>query len=395
MAPSAASRTAPVPTVSTTREHVNELVRFFGDQHKRALRAENRGRLVSDLFDLPRRSVLGWLMKYENEATFLREVASVLTPEEVGRRMKVLGSRPYYLQWFLLFQDSFSARQQQLLERGLGIDDAYEDERLDDLLFIADFWERGSRSYRNDGALLPSPERDTQPILPPETVDAVETLLIPRADLDMQRLRRLLGTVEAYCFVAHGEQRDGIFGHGPYSTRTGGVLFFREFNDLRNDFLPWLHGTAKFACDNLVVGYECERVHVSCDMFGGFSTTPVDFEPQLRRIGVFTRREDELCRVHEEEWGELGETVLRATSEVFERIVEWPESFRTEYGAYLFANHTKPFMDLAGIDADERLLEAARETSRRHLERLIAGPSVPEIMRHWNETDGPLLWPIR
>ena len=39
--------------------HVNELIRFFGEHEKAALRAEKRGAMRSELFDLPRRSVLG------------------------------------------------------------------------------------------------------------------------------------------------------------------------------------------------------------------------------------------------------------------------------------------------------------------------------------------------
>ena len=74
---------------------INELIAFFGEHMKTALRAEKRGAMTSVLFDLPRRSVLGWQLKYEHDPVFMREVAAVLPPEELGRRLKVLGSRPY------------------------------------------------------------------------------------------------------------------------------------------------------------------------------------------------------------------------------------------------------------------------------------------------------------
>ena len=37
--------------------------------------------------------------------------------------------------------------------------------------------------------------------------------------------RRVLATLDGYSFLAHGEQRDGIFGHGPYPGPDGTVLF--------------------------------------------------------------------------------------------------------------------------------------------------------------------------
>ena len=117
--------------VGMSVDRINELIRFFGEHEKAALRAEKRGAMRSVLFDLPRRSVLGWQVKYEHEAGFLREVAAVVPPEELGRRMKIPGSRPYYLQLFLLMQDTLGARQQRMLELGLREGDPFPEERLE------------------------------------------------------------------------------------------------------------------------------------------------------------------------------------------------------------------------------------------------------------------------
>ena len=221
-------------------ERLNELIHAFGEHEKAAIRAEKRGAMRSVLFDMLRRSLLGWQLKYDYEPAFLREVAEVMSPEEVGRRMKVPGSRPYYLQLFLLLQDTLGARQQRMLELGLHEGDPFPEERLDDLLFVADFWERASRAYRNDGLLVPDDAGGTQPILDDASLAAVEALLVPNDADALAGARRLAATLEAWCFVAHGEQRDGIFGHGPYPGEAGRVLLFREFNDLRNTFLPWV-----------------------------------------------------------------------------------------------------------------------------------------------------------
>jgi hypothetical protein len=375
-------------------ERLNELVAFFGEHHKAALRAEQRGKMTSVLFDLPRRSVLGWDLKYDFEASFLREVAAVMTPDEVGRRMKVPGGRPYYLQLFLLFQDTFGARQQRMLEQGLHEGDPFPDERLDDLLFVTDFWERSSRAYRNDGKLLPDEAGRTQPIFDDATLDEVRGLLVPVAE-DYTAARRFAATLDAYCFVAHGEQRDGTFGHGPYEQEDGSILFFKEFNDLRNDFLPWARTETRNTYSNVVVAYECRDVRVACNMFGGLLTEPLEFDDRIERFAVLTQEGGELRRLGPAEWAPAQAACTEATNEIYFRVVDWPDRYRVEYGAYLFANHVKPFLDLAGIDADDRLRAAAEETIARHAERVISGPDVPAVMATWSGTsEGPIFWRV-
>lgn len=380
--------------MSVDLDHVNELIRFFGEHEKAALRAERRGAMKSELFDLPRRSLLGWQMKYEHEARFLREVHEVLTPEQLGHRMKVPGSRPYYLQLFLLFQDTLGARQQRMLELGLREGDPFPEERLDDLAFVADFWERTSRAYRNDGKLLPGEAGRTMQILAEPTLDEVRRLLEPRSNADYPAARRLGATLDAYCFVAHGEQRDGIFGHGPYQGEDGRVLFFKEFNDLRSDFLPWAQTSVRNEHPNVVFAYECRDVATASDMFGGLVTDPLEFDDRIERFAVLTQESNTLQRLAPETWDDVRERCSEATNEIFFSVVDWPPRYRVEYGAYLFANHTKAFMDIAGIAADDRLLAAARETAAGTVDRLIAGPDVPVAMAHWGTTEGPLFWPV-
>jgi hypothetical protein len=379
---------------SMTVGRLNELILFFGEHEKAALRAEKRGSMTSALFDLPRRSVLGWRVKYEHEARFLREVTAVLTPEEIGRRMKVPGSRPYYLQLFLLMQDMLGARQQRMLELGLQEGDAFPEERLDDLFFVVDTWERISRVYRNDGRLLPDEAGRTQEILPEDTLDEIRGMLHPLRDGELASLRRLAGTLDLFCFAAHGEQRDGIFGHGPYAGANGCVLFCKEFNDLRNDFLPWARTQTRNVCSNIVFAYECRDVETRFDMFGGVVTEPLEFAERIERVAVLTQEGGTLRRLSPAEWGPAQEACAEATNEIYFTVVDWPERYRVEYGALLFANHMKPFLDLAGIDGDERLAAAAAATAAHYVDQLIAGPDVPATMVHWGTTDGPLFWPV-
>ena len=375
-------------------ERLNELIQAFGEHEKAALRAEKRGAMRSALFDMLRRSLLGWQLKYDYDPLFLREVAAVMSPEEVGRRMKVPGSRPYYLQLFLLLQDTLGARQQRMLELGLREGDPFPEERLDDLLFVTDFWERASRAYRNDGLLLPDDAGGTQPILDEDALGPVRALLQPVDPEALTAARRLAATLEAWCFVAHGEQRDGIFGHGPYPGEDGRVLFFREFNDLRTTFLPWVDGTTRNLYGNAVFAYECRDVAVRCDMFGGLVTDPLEFADRIERVAVLTQEGGVVRRIDPGTWDAVRDAASASTNEIYFRIVDWEPAFRYEYGAHLFANHVKAFLDLAGLDADNRLREAAHETIARRGPAVGAGPEVPAAMVHWGTTDGSFIWPV-
>jgi hypothetical protein len=98
--------------------------------------------------------------------------------------------------------------------------------------------------------------------------------------------------------------------------------------------------------------------------------------------------------VEADEWPAAIERGSQATNEIYFTIVGWPDRFRVEYGALLFANHTKSFLDLAGIDAAARLRDAAQATVDGYLEHLLAGPDVPAAMVHWGTTEGPLFWPV-
>ena len=215
---------------------VNELIALFGRNQMREMRAMKRSSQQSMLFDLPRRSPLGWQCLYEHEAGFLREVCEYATPEELGRRMRTVGMRPYALQPFILMCSYLGARQQRMLDLGLHPGEPFPEERPEDLTFVVDFWARMMGAYRSDDVLLPAEAGGALPILDDDAIADLVRRSQP-ADEERHRLiRRMSATLELYEFILHGEQRDGIFGHGPYDLGDGRVLFVKEFNDLRNDY---------------------------------------------------------------------------------------------------------------------------------------------------------------
>jgi hypothetical protein len=129
-------------------------------------------------------------------------------------------------------------------------------------------------------------------------------------------------------------------------------------------------------------------------MFGGLVTDPLEFADRIERFAVLTQVDGVVRPLAPETWHEVESTAAEATNEIYFRIVDWEPSFRFEYGAYLFANHLKAFVDVAGIDADDRLREAARETIARRGPAVAAGPDVPAAMVHWGTTEGAFIWPV-
>jgi hypothetical protein len=376
---------------------VNELIHLFGENQKREMLSEKRSAMSSVLFDLPRRSPLGWRALHDNQDPFLRELAAAMPPEELGRRMRAPGCRPYALQPFILVCSHLGHRQQRMLELGLRMGDPFPEEKPGELIFLMDFWRRLQDAYRNDDALLPGEAGWSLPILGDATVAELADLSAPRGPDEVAATRRMAATLELYGFMLHGEQRDGIFGHGPYRRADGSILFCREFNDLRNEYLPWAATEARIPVDNVVIAYLGRDVEVLCDMFGTMRVEPHEFHDRLEGLVVLTDEEGALRPLDPDEIAEVQRSAAAAQEELFMRAVEWDDLYKIAYGAPLFANHLKPFFDLARMpgreDAGRRLMEACEETARRHAGELLGAP-MPTFWAHVTAGEGDLYWPM-
>jgi hypothetical protein len=378
------------------RERLNGLIHLFGELQKQEMRAEKREVMKAILFDLPRRSSLGWHALYEHEADFLRELSEHVSPEELGRRMRFPGSRPYALQPFIVVCSYLGARQQELLNSGLSPGDPWDGERVEDLELVMDWWARLQGALRSDDVLLPGEAGGTSPILDEAVIADVVSRLGPAGAERHALVRRTAATLELYSFMLHGEQRDGITGHGPYLLEDGSTLFLKEFNDLRNDYLPWARTDTRNVLDNVVVAHRARDVRVHCDMFGSMNVAPPEFGQLLDGLAVLTNEHGVLRTVGDDELPTIQEAASDAQQELFLRAVEWDDAYKIAYGAPLFANHLKPFFDLAGLtdpSYGERIMRACEATAER-MTPLLLGKPVPSMWPHFGTTEGPLFWPV-
>ena len=132
-------------------------------------------------------------------------------------------------------------------------------------------------------------------ILSESTLDEVRRLLGPVADADYAAARRFGATLDAYCFVAHGEQRDGDLSATAH-TGARGV----ECSSSRSSTTfatTSCHGCRRASAtrlSNVVFAYECRDVATTSDMFGGLVTDPLEFDDRIERFAVLTNEGDTL-----------------------------------------------------------------------------------------------------
>jgi hypothetical protein len=382
-------------------EEMNRLVAIFGASQKNFMRMEQRSSLRSALFDVPRRSSLGWIGIYQHGASLLRQLTKLVPPEEIGQRMKQLCSRPYYLQLSILMCSFFGARQQLILDRGLKPGDPLSDEddtRIDDALFLVDFWRRVARMYRNDGCLLPAENGYTQAILPQSEVDELAAWIEPCTPEHRRSIRRLAATLDLYSFILHGEQRDGTFGHGPYPQPNGAIIVVHEYNDLCNQFLPWADTSTRNLYPNLAIVRRLRAgVDTRFDLFGSILYKTADVDRFIIGESLLTRAGDGALRqILWDEIPEIQHRAAEAQNELYVKAAGWTPRYKAEYGIYLFANHFYPFFQIAGLNPSwgETIRRSFETAVEPLVEPMLKRAEIPSIWPFMATTEGDFFWPV-
>lgn len=373
----------------------NGVVAAFGRAVRAFFQAEKRDELTSVLFDVPRRSLLGWQCLYRHAPEFLGELWARTTPEEFGRRMARPGARPYQLQLAILGLGYLGARQQLLLDQGLYRGDPLPGEDVERTVDFLLTWERLQRSYRVDGTLLPGETGAVTRILDGPGLERVVDRLEPVDDERFGLIRRAVAKLQMYAFLFHGEQRDGVFGHGPYDAGDGSLVFLREINDLQNDYVPWAADGAASPVPNVVVAYRTRGVEVHCDLFGSLVAEPHDFADRVEAVAIFTAGDGTLRRLDNDEVAAVEQAAAKGTRSLFATMAAWSDDYKLRYGGPLFANHMKTFFDLAGIDGSigDRLMTTFEATAddlcAGILQRDTAG-----VWRHMARGEDDCFWPV-
>jgi len=196
--------------------------------------------------------------------------------------------------------------------------------------------------------------------------------------------------------MLHGEQRDGIFGHGPYSLSDGTTLYFKEFNDLRNDYLPWARTSVSNLLGNVVFAFAATDVTVTCDLWGTSVIEPQELGDRLKAVAVLTNEHGTIRALTDAEVIEVQQRLLSAQEELYIRAIEWDDRYKIAYAGPLFANHIKPFFDIAGMDgeASRQLLESFEAISDKLVDHYM-GAEIPSFWSHiMSAPADEIYWPL-
>lgn len=351
-------------------------VEEWGNALREAIRRENRARMESALFDVQRRQIIGYECYYEFAPTLVAAMVEAgLRPRDLGRRMRGLLSRPYQLQIFELIVNPLMAREQRLLAGGSGPAevDRYDREQLP---LLAEYVFGLVRAYRGEERFGPTVGNEASN----RVLEAADIELCAESTVSADRARveeigRMIGEIGLHSILLHGEHRDGIFDHGLYPGPEGTRLLVREINDLANEFLPWSTPQVRLSVSGIAVVQGYREADLRFDLFGTSSAEEEAATGPVERVGILVRDAAGVRPIDLAELESLLGEARAASAVLFAEVAAWEESERTLYGAYLYANHLRPFalmLDEATGSEDGQAL-------------------LTEFVRHGREVGAPLV----
>jgi hypothetical protein len=296
---------------------------------------EDRTTLQASLFNVPKRTELGAYCYGEHIGAFIDALTELASAETLGTVMRAPARRPNSLHvvgipWLYLFD-----RERRLLNREPERPSGERDR-------VLEYCGRALSTFRGDGHCVPHAPLWDMSILDTQDIAALANIA-EECDVDRKReLRRLAATLELYCFVLHGEHRDGIFHHGPYDIGQGEQMVVKDFTDLQNDFLPWSGELTRLPVQAVSVIYVLPRkAHCRIDLWGTAHFEDDPYEQILRAVVVSYAEDGKPYPMPLEEWSALARAAQMAQKHIFVTVAQWPVDERTRYGARLFANHLR------------------------------------------------------
>lgn len=375
-----------------TPAEVDAAITTWGLAQSETMRREQRGKLSSELFDIRGRTWVGFECYYRAVPELLAALAERISPEEIGRRMKRPGHRPYYLQLFILMSNYLCAREQRVLVEGSPPET--DEKEAQALQILVEFFARAASSYREDGGLVPAAPEYDQRILDAGWTGRCAELLGPIDEL--ARVRRALASISLYVFLMHGEQRDGNFDHGPYELEDGTRMLIHEVNDLDNDYLPWVDSERPLPLSNICIAYALRDVEMRFSIFAGCVTEPAEFVDRVERFAIFTAEAEELRPLGAEELEAVAEEALARQAELYGRIVEWEPIERVRYARWMYANHIVPFLQMADAEDLVQVLSERFETiGQESAEEYLSFDRPPAVLAsHTKLPQGSMFSPL-
>jgi len=363
-----------------TDEEANELIALFSKSV-----IENflkRGMVESKVFPVSHYIHVACYILYDQSYQYniLKEVASKISPEDLAKRSKSLGSRSNYLAFYSLLMLYLHGRA-EVIHDNLSKKKAGEtnivvepEAKKKETKFILDFWKRLSPNYLNDETLILKNKKIT--CLSDDYIENLKENMITIDDNKdiIKQLKQTIAHLTIYSFLSQAECRMSISEQGPYYFKNNTEpLVFKEFLDLHtgdemyginmSGNMPYKITTIA-PVSNVIFGMTLKDMNkIEFNDFGTLFADPADLSSNITSVGIWTRElihpKDlrypdnlgELKPLSLNILSELSEFAKSATKELYIDISKWNFTKKLILGNHVYVNYVMSTCALyAGIE---------------------------------------------
>ncbi len=360
-------------------EEVNDIISMFSQSVLENF--QTRGVVESKIFPVNHYIHVACYILYDQSYQYniLKEVASKISPEDIAKRSKSLGSRSNHLGFYSLLMLYLHGRAEiiydNLIKKKAGEDIVVEPEKKKkETKFIMDFWKRLSPNYLNEGELTLKSKKITC-----LSDDYIENLKGNMISIDnnkdvMKQLKQTIAQLTIYSFLSQAECRMSISEQGPYYFEGNTEpLVFKEFLDLHTGddmFGINMSGNMPYKITkiapvpNVIFGMTLKDMNkIEFNDFGTLFADPTDLSSNITSIGIWTKElthpKDlrypnnlgELKPLSLNILTELSEFAKSATKELYVDISKWNFNKKLMFGSNLYVNRiASSYAQFAGIE---------------------------------------------
>jgi len=280
----------------------------------------------------------------------LKEIASKISPEEIGRRSKTLGSVINQLSFYNIAMLYLNGRamviNDNLYKKKTDPNVIVEPEaKKTELKFILDFWRRLSPNYRNDKALTVENKKIT--FLSADYINTLKDQMIPIANNKniKNKLKQTIAHLTILNFLFQAECRIGISEHGPYYFEGNpDPLIFKEFQFLYtgkrvfgidlSHIMPQKI-TKPSPVSNLIFGMTLKNMNkIEFNDWNTLFADPADFSSNITSVGIWTK---EIPHLKDVRYPEKMGTLKPLSINILDELIEFAKSATKE----LYLNYSK------------------------------------------------------
>ncbi|MHA1299640.1 MAG: hypothetical protein ACTSO9_09415 [Candidatus Helarchaeota archaeon] len=360
-----------------SNERANELIHLISEN----VRKNFLGRSVveSELFPVTHYIHVACLILYDQSYQYkiIKEVAKIISPEEIGRRNKTIGSYLNNLDFnsfaMLFLQGRAQVIYNNIEKKKAGQADIIieEEEKKKETKFILDFWSRLCPNYRNDGKM--TAEDGTIRFLPENVVDSLVNEMVSVNPSLVKKLKRAIGLLTSRNFLASADCRSGIFEYGPYETNNPGeVLIFKEFLGLytgKDPFgldsylMDYQKTKVKSPIPNIIIGMTLKNMKkLYYNDWGTCFSEPSDFSNNITSIGFWTKHPihpkdirfpnklGEIENLNDNILDPIMQYCQDSLNEMFIEISSWDLIKKIMAGVNVYTNFCAKFAPFAGLE---------------------------------------------